>query len=301
MMTIMVGSTMILATKYSPSRFTELAAKYNATCALAPAATLIYKQPESPWDRKHTLKWVLIYGFPPHLHKRFEERFNVLAREGYGMTELAGGMLVRLQDSHMTGSGSVGKPRPYVEVKIVDEQGDEVTQGNTGELLVRAPGIFKGYYKRPKETAERFTGNWFRTGDLFRQDKDGYYYIVGRKKDMIRRTAENISAAEVEMVLKSHPKILDAAVVPVPDEIRREEVKACVILKPGEDPSTVTPEEIIGFCSQRIARFKVPRFIEYRREFPRTPTLKVEKHKLLVERRDPRSGCFDGEEKRWLE
>lgn len=298
-MTIMAHSTMILAKKYSPSKFIELARKYGATCSLAPAATLIYKQPESPFDRDHRLKFVLIYGFPPYLHKKFEERFNVIAREGYGMTEIAGGMRVPMEDSFMTGSGSVGKPRPYVEVRIVDEKGTDVPQGNVGELLVRGPGIFKGYYKKPIETAERFTGGWFHTGDLFRKDEKGYYYIVGRKKDMVRRTGENISAAEVEMVLKSHPKVLDAAVVPVPDEVRREEVKAYIILKPGEDVKSVPPEELVDFCSQQIAKFKVPRFIEYREDFPRTSSHKVEKHKLIMEKEDLRSKCYDAEEKQW--
>lgn len=300
-MTLMAGSTMVLTRKYSPSKFIELARKYRATCALAPAATLIFKQPESPLDRKHRLRFVLIYGFPPSLHKKFEERFNVIAREGYGMTEIPGGMRVPMEDAFMTGSGSVGKPRPYVEVRIVDEKGEDVPPGGVGELLVRGPGMFKGYYKKPAETAERFTGDWFRTGDLFRKDEEGYYYIVGRKKDSIRRTAENISAAEVEMVLKSHPKVFDAAVLPVVDDIRYEEVKAYIIPKPGENPQTLPPEELIAFCTERIAKFKVPRFIEFRNEFPRTPTLKVEKYKLRIEKKDPRSGCYDAQEKRWIE
>jgi crotonobetaine/carnitine-CoA ligase len=217
------------------------------------------------------------------------------------MTEIGSGMFVPLEDSHMTGTGSVGKPEPYREVRIVDEDGNDVSPGNVGELLIRGPGMFKGYYKKAKETTQAFTGDWFHTGDLFRQDQNGYYYIVGRKKDMVRRTGENISAAEVETVLKAHPKILDAAVVPVPDEVRREEVKAYVIPKPGESVESVRPEEIIAFCLERIAKFKVPRFIEYKESFPRTPSQKVEKHKLIAEKKDLRSGCYDAEEKRWRE
>ena len=199
----------------------------------------------------------------------------------------------------MTGSGSVGKLDPYREVRIVNEEGNDVSQGDVGELLVRGPGMFKGYYKKTKETRNAFNGDWFRTGDLFRQDQNGYYYIVGRKKDMVRRLGENISAAEVETQLRAHPKILDAAVVPVPDEVRGEEVKAYIIPRPGENVESVPPEEIIAFCLERIAKFKVPRFIEYKESFPRTPSQRVEKHKLIAEKKDLRSGCYDAEEKRW--
>lgn len=300
-MTLTAGATMILGGKYSPSKYMELVRKYEVTCSLAPRAILIYKQPESPLDGVNRLRFVNIFGFPPHLHKIFEERFKVIAREGYGMTEIGSCMRVPIEDTHMTGSGSVGKPVSYREVRIVDEQGNDVPWGEVGELWVRGPGILKGYYKKPKETDEAFAGGWFHTGDLFRQDENGYYFIVGRKKDMVRRHGENISASEVENVIRSHPKILDVAVVPVPDEVRGEEVKAYVIPKPGESVKTITPEEIIAFCLERIAKFKVPRFIEYRESFPRTPTERVEKHKLIAEKKDLRSGCYDAEEKRWCE
>jgi crotonobetaine/carnitine-CoA ligase len=298
-MTLMAGCTMVLVKRFSASRYMDLVRKYGVTCSLAEAATLVYKQPESPLDRQHRLRFVLIFGFPPHLHKKFEERFHVIAREGYGMTEIGSGMSMPLEDSHMTGSGSVGKPRPHRQVRIVDQEGNDVPQGAVGELLVRGPALFKGFYKKPKETAEAFSGDWFHTGDLFRRDENGYYYIVGRKKDMVRRHGENISAAEVEAVLKAHPKILDAAVVPVPDEVRGEEVKAYVIPKPGESMETIPPEELIAFCLERIAKFKVPRFVEYMESFPRTPSQRVEKHKLIAEKKDLRAGCYDAEEKRW--
>jgi len=298
-MTMTAGARMVLARKYSPSRYMELVRKYDVTCSLTPRAILVYKQQESPLDGIHRLRFVNIFGFPPHLHKRFEERFKVIAREGYGMTEIGSCMRVPIEDEHMTGSGSVGKPVPFREVRIVDEKGKDVPQGEVGELMVRGPGIFKGYYKKIRETAEAFEGDWFHTGDLFRQDEKGYYYIVGRKKDMVRRHGENISASEVENVIRSHPKILDVAVIPVPDEVRGEEVKAYIIPKPGETIQSIPPEEIISFCLERIAKFKVPRFIEYRDSFPRTPTERVEKHKLIAEKKDLRSGCYDAEEKRW--
>ena len=298
-MTLTAGSTMVLAKKYSPSRYMDLVREYDVTCSLAEAATLIYKQPESPLDREHRMNLALIFGFPPHLHKKFEERFNVTAREGFGMTEIGSCMRVNRDDAKMTGSGSVGKPIRYREVHIVDGEGKGVPQGEIGELIVKGPGIFQGYYKKPKETAESFTGDWFHTGDLFRQDENGYYYIVGRKKDMIRRHGENISAVEVEEVIRTHPKILDAAVVPVPDEVSGEEVKAYVIPIPGESSQSIAPQELGDFCLKRLAKFKVPRFVEYRENFPRSASQKIEKHKLVADKTNLLSGCYDIKEKRW--
>jgi len=300
-MTLTAGATMVLAGKYSPSKYMGLVRQYGVTCSLTPRAILVFKQPESPLDGQNKLKFVNIFGFPPHLHKKFEERFNVVAREGYGMTEIGSCMRVPIEDAHMTGSGSVGVPVKYREVRIVDEDGRDVPRGEIGELWVRGPGIFKGYYNKPEANSSSFTGEWFHTGDLFRQDEKGYYYIVGRKKDMVRRHGENISASEVENVIRLHPKVLDVAVVPVPDEIRGEEVKAYIIPKPGESQKTIPPEELVAFCLERIAKFKVPRFIEYRENFPRTPTERVEKHKLIAEKKDLRSNSYDAEEKKWLD
>jgi crotonobetaine/carnitine-CoA ligase len=198
-----------------------------------------------------------------------------------------------LEDDHMTGSGSVGKPPDFRSTKIIDEHGNPVKQGELGELLIKGPGIFKGYYNKPDATAKAFEGDWFRTGDLFRQDEKGYFYIVGRIKDMIRRTGDNISASEVEHVLTSHPKILSAAVVPVPDESRGEEVKAYIAPAQGETPESIPPEDIIAFCLDRIAEFKVPRYIEYVDEFQRTASGKIQKHALIGAKEDLAAGCFD--------
>ena len=298
-MTLTAGSKMILAKKYSPSKYMDLVRKYGVTCSLAVRAILIYKQPPSPLDAENNLRFVNIFGFPPDLHQDFEKRFNVTAREGFGMTEIGSCMRVSLEDVHMTGSGSVGKPLPHREVRIVDDKGIDVAQGEIGELLAKGPGIFKGFYNKPQQTTEAFYGEWFRTGDLFRQDENGYYYIVGRLKDMVRRHGENISAREVEDVINSHPLIMDTAVVPVPDDITGEEVKAYVTPKPGESAQSIPPEELVAFCLERIAKFKVPRFIEYRDVLPRTPTEKVAKHKLIAEKQNLRADSYDAKEQKW--
>ena len=202
-------------------------------------------------------------------------------------------MYVQPDDDKMTGSGSVGRPIDIRPVRIVDAHENDVVSGEIGELWIKGPGMFKGYYRKEEATADAFDGEWFKTGDLFREDKNGYYFIVGRKKDMIRRSGDNISASEVEGVLDSHPKILSAAVVPVPDVDRGEEVKAYIAPKPGETPDSIPPEEIISFCQERIASFKIPRYIEYRQEFSLTPSGKIQKHLLLAEKNDLTDGCWD--------
>ena len=293
-MCVIKGMTMVVAKSYSPSRYMKLVRKYGITVSWAMLTAWIYKQPESPRDRDHNLRFLLSGAIPKDIHKSFEKRFNVLLREGYGMTEIGPGIAMPVEDGHMSGSGSVGKPLTYRYVKIVDENGKEAPPGEIGELWISGPGMFKGYYNNSGATAQAFAGEWFKTGDLFRQDGQGYYYIVGRKKDMIKRSGDNIAAVEVENVLTSHPKILSAAVVPVPDPDRKEEVKAYIVPSPGESPGTVPPEEIIEFCLERIADFKVPRYIEYRTEdFPRTPTGKIQKLKLIAEKKDLTAGCYD--------
>ncbi len=292
-MCLTTGCTMVITRKYSATNYMNLVRQYNVSVAWATMAPWTFKQPESPLDRQHRLRFVFVGGMPPDMHKPFEERFNVAAREAYGMTEIGIGMYVPLEDAHMSGSGSVGKPPEFRQVKIVNDAGEEVKPGQTGELLIKGPGMFKGYYKKPLETAEAFDQGWFHTGDLFRRDHAGYFYIVGRKKDMIRRSGDNISASEVEHVLTSHPLILSAAVVPVPDENRGEEVKAYVVLADNQTPETVPPGEIVAYCAERIADFKVPRYIEYKAHFSMTPSDKIKKHLLLEEKEDLTAGCYD--------
>jgi crotonobetaine/carnitine-CoA ligase len=181
-----------------------------------------------------------------------------------------------------------------VSLKIVDGHGHEVPVAVTGEVLAKGPGMMRGYLNQPQATRETLVDGWLRTGDLARVDERGFLYFVGRTKDIIRRSGENVAATEVENVLKLHPKIMDAAVIAVPDEIRGEEIKAYVILVKGESPDTVPPEEISSFCSAKLAAYKVPRYLEYRTEdFPRTASMRVQKELLRSERADLVAGVWD--------
>jgi crotonobetaine/carnitine-CoA ligase len=290
---LLVGATLVLTRSYSPTAYMNLVRKHQATVSWATMAPWILKQPPSELDRQHKLRFLLVGGFPPDLHRPFEERFNVITREAYGMTEIGPGMFVPPKDDHMTGSGSVGIPFESRKVRIVDGEEKDVPKGEIGELWIKGPGMFKGYYNKPVETADAFDGEWFKTGDLFKEDDNGYFYIVGRKKDMIRRSGDNISASELEDVLTSHPKIMSVAAVPVPDRDRGEEVKVYIVPKAGETRENIPPEEIITFCQDKIASFKVPRYIEYRKEFSLTPSGKIQKHVLLSEKKDLIDGCYD--------
>jgi acyl-CoA synthetase (AMP-forming)/AMP-acid ligase II len=164
-----------------------------------------------------------------------------------------------------------------------------------GEMIFQAPGLMRGYLNRPDATQEIFRGGWFHSGDLGRMDERGFLYFQGRTKDIIRRSGENIAAAEVENVLRSHPKVVEAAAVPSPDDLRGEEVKVFVLLAPGESSATVTPMELVGFSESRLARYKVPRFVEYQTEdFERTPSMRVKKQ-VLDRSHDDESRVWDRE------
>jgi len=292
-MCLATGCTMVLCRNFVPADFMRLAHQYRATLTHITVASLLLKQPESQYDNNHNLRYAFFGYISPDLHKKLEERFNIRACPAYGMTEIGAGMIVPIEDVHMTGTGTVGKPFEHLQFRIVDEDGKDVKQGEMGELWVKGAGIFQGYYKKEKETAHLFEREWFRTGDLFRQDENGYYYIIGRKKEMIRRSGDNISVSELEGVIISHPKVKLVAVLPVPDDIRGEEVKAYIVPADGETTETIPPDEIMEFCLNRLAKYKVPRYIEYKKELPLTPTGRVMKHILIKEKKDLTSDCYD--------
>ena len=260
----------------------------------------VYKYAPHPEDAHNVLKVVNTFGLTKEYHADFQRRFDVLAQEFYGMTEVG---LVLYMPTHevmaMVGKGACGVEAPFARLMIADEHGKPVKQGESGELCVKGPAILKGYYKKPEANAESFRDGWFRTGDMFRQDARGFFYIVGRFKDMVRRSGENIAAREVEAVLRGLPQVQDAAVVPVPDDFRGEEVKAYISLMPGLTREDLTPQQIAAHCEARLARFKVPRYIEYKDVFPRTESGRVQKKKLIAEKLDLRVGAFDRQDGIW--
>ncbi len=295
------GAAICVPPAPSLSRFFERIRKYNLELVWAnePVALL----PPSPFEqgKGNSLKHVSLYGLKKVLHAGLEERMGVPAREDFGMSEIGAGLYMPVEASHMTGSGSCGVPAPQRRAMIADENGDPVPAGETGELLICGPGIFKGYHNNTEATAKAFFGEWFRTGDLARQDDAGYYYIVGRMKEMIRRSAENIAAQEVEAVLYTLPRLSEAAVIGVPDEMRGEEVKACLVLQAGLCPDDLPPEVIIQHCRQTLSKFKVPRYIQYYSELPKTVSQKIAKKVLETGGGVARSKIYDAVAGTWIE
>jgi crotonobetaine/carnitine-CoA ligase len=284
-------ATIYVAARQSTSRFTSWIRQHEIEFCLFPF--LVFKNPPGPEDRLDSLIRGNIYGVAPAIHAKLEERFDFCAREAFGMTELGSAMFMPIEATDMVGSGSCGLPSPFRECRIVDEQDQPVAPGEVGELCVRGPGIMLGYYKNPEATARALRGGWFHTGDLFRQDERGYFYIVGRQKDMIRRSSENIAAREVESVINSIPVVLESAAVPVPDDTRGEEVKAYIVLRDPQGSGDEVLEEIIKGCQAQLARFKVPRYFSFRTELPKTPSLKVAKQSLLESAREAKERTYD--------
>lgn len=299
LMTLWLGGTVYMARRMSLTRFHGWLRDYKIHMCIYPEPAL--KQPSTAeLDRALHLKYLSIYGWGEQARQEVEQRFGVLAREGYGMTEIGMGTIVPPAATHMAYTRRCGLASPFRELRIVDEHGNDVAEGETGELWVAGRAILWAYYKRPEANAESFRGKWFRTGDLFTCDANGYYAIVGRIKDMIKRAGENIAAIEVEAALRSMPEIEEAAVVAVPDALRREEVKAYLKLREGLSTTEVPPQKVLAHCEGRLAAFKVPRYLSYiDGDFPRTPTRKIVKRLLTAGVEDLRVGAYDRVDAIW--
>jgi long-chain acyl-CoA synthetase len=216
---------------------------------------------------------------PVEVIKRFNEVFGLRILEGYGLTETSP-IASFNQSEKPSKPGTVGQPLFGVEIKCFDENDIEVPRGERGEVVIRGHLIMKGYYKRPDATAEAFRNGWFHTGDIGIIDEEGYLAIVDRKKDMILRGGYNIFPRELEEVMMTHPAVSLVAVLGVPDERLGEEVKAFVVLKPGE---SLSEEEFITWCKGQFAANKYPRYVEFRDELPIGNTGKISKLLLREE------------------
>ncbi len=224
------------------------------------------------------LRWAAVFGAPysPDVIKKFNKACpQAKLLSGYGLTESAAPNVLPPLDN--VKFGSVGKPVPWVEVKIVDEDGVEVPRGEVGEIIMKGWPITPGYYNQPDLTAQVIKDGWLYTGDLGKFDEDGYLYIVGRKKEVIIVGGLNVYATEVEGVIYKHPKVKEVAVVGVPDKLRGEAVKAVIVPKEGEE---ITELEIKNFCREHLASYKIPTIIEFRKELPKTGSGKIRKELL---------------------
>jgi long-chain acyl-CoA synthetase len=217
-------------------------------------------------------------AMPVEVMRGFEQAFGCVVLEGYGLSETSPvASFNHLDREHKP--GSIGTPIKGVEMKVVDENDEELPAGEVGEIVIRGHNVMKGYWNRPDATAEVMRGGWLHTGDMARVDEDGYFFIVDRKKDMIIRGGYNVYPREIEEVLYEHPAVLEAAVIAVPDKALGEEVGAAVVLRPEADADA---QDIRAFVKERVAAYKYPRHIWFMDELPKGPTGKILKRELQV-------------------
>lgn len=294
------GGTLYWAPQLSSTRFMDWLKKYRIEWVQVPE--LIARQPPAPDDTFLHLKQVHQYGgWSSDTVHRFRERFPGVFNNGYyGMTEIGSGTQFPGDFEETVETGSLGLRAPFRELRLVNGDGSTTPVGEDGELWVKGRGVFKGYWNRPEANAAQFEGDWFKTGDLLRCDEFGFYWLVGRTKDMIRRSGENIAAREVEAIIREIAEIAEVAAVPVRDVKRGEEVKIYVELKEGLSPDDLPVERILEYARARLAAFKVPRYVAFIAAIPKTATSnKVAKGELIAAA-DPLAGVYDNEEKRWL-
>ena len=291
MATLAAGAALILLPGFQASTFWAEALRYRATVfhGVGTILAILDRLPVSPEERAHTLRAMWSAGHP-ELVAAMSERLGISIVQNWGMTE--GGMTATSLEGPSP-AGSIGVPVGPNELRLVDEEDREVPPGVVGEIVMRGPLLVKEYWRDPGATAQAMRGGWFHTGDLARRDERGHHFFVDRKKDMVRRGGENIASQEVEHVLRAHPGVADAAVIGVPDPIWGEEVKAYVVLKEGESEASAPPKSLFEHCAERLAAFKVPRFLEYRAELPRTASHRVRKEILRREQAEGPGGAHD--------
>ena len=281
--TLIAGGKAVIVPTFSASAWAADVCKYGATITntLGVMSEFILRQPERPEERDNKLRRVIGVPAPPEAIDAFRRRFGAPLIEGYGMTEVNIPLYNSVENPRPGSCGRVYEE--FFEVRVVNPESDEeVARGNLGEIVVRPREPFcfmQGYNAMEDKTVETWRNLWFHTGDAGTQDEEGYFYYVDRIKDRIRRRGENISSYEIEAVVGAHPAVEEVAAIAVKSEINggEDEVKVCIVLKPGGRP---TPEEVLDYCRPRMPHFAVPRFVEFVPELPKTPTQKVQKAKL---------------------
>ena len=294
------GATLVIVDRFSASRFWSQVREARATVVnfIGMMMPVLAKNPEQPDDADNTVR--LFYGSPsfsPEFLSEFQDRFATDIIVGFGMTETCYGTIEEIREDRRAGSSGRARqhPDPRFEntIRIADaETGVHVGPNTIGEITIKNPAVMSGYWRNDEQNRETLRDGWLYTGDLGWLDDDGFLYFVDRKKDIIRRRGENISSQEVENVIKANPNVLDCAVVAVPSELGEDEVKAYVTPREG---AVVDPEQVVYWCAEHLAYFKVPRYWEVRDELPRTPSLRVRKDVLRQEREDLIEGCYDRE------
>jgi acyl-CoA synthetase (AMP-forming)/AMP-acid ligase II len=288
---VLCGGCVVPLDRFHPATWWRSVRESRATIVhyLGVMPAMLMGRPVSADDRNHGVRFGFGAGVERALHAPFEERFGFPLVEAWAMTETgAGAVVIANREPRHVGTACFGRPQPEVEVRIIDEMGNAAAPGEPGELLVHAAdgeprfGFFREYLKDPEATAQAWTGGWFHTGDIVRADAGGSLYFVDRRKNVIRRSGENISAAEVEGVLRQHPLVANVGVAPVPDAVRGDEVMACVVpsrpIAAGE--ARAAAEDLVRHCLERLAYYKAPGYVAFCDVLPLTATQKLQRGDL---------------------
>ena len=301
---IVAGGCVIPLDRFHPKTWWSSVRESGATVMhyLGVMPAMLMGAPASPQDREHAVRFGFGAGVDPLHHAPFEQRFGVPLIEAWAMSETgAGAVVIANHEPRHVGSACFGRPEPELEVRIVDEGGAEAAPGQPGELLVRANGsdprrgFFREYLKDPEASADAWAGGWFHTDDIVRRDAEGFMYFIDRKKNVIRRSGENISAVEVESVLRQHPALQAVAVAATPDPLRGDEVLALVVARdPGADMAA-SAASIVAFCLTQLAYYKAPGYVAFVDQLPLTTSQKIQRGTLKewAQRLPGTDNCID--------
>ncbi len=293
---MMTGGCLIIPDRFHPSSWWQEIKDSQATIIhyLGVVPPMLLNQPPSDLEKSHAVRFGIGAGVEPELHAQFEERYGFPLLEVWGMTE-TGRIFAVNSEPRQIDTRAFGRPSKGFEARIVDEQDRELPRGEAGELVVRSSdadprqGFFAGYLKNTEATEEAWAGGWFHTGDTVIQDETDMLYFVDRKKNIIRRSGENIAAAEVEAVLQAHPSVAQVAVIAAKDEVREEEVMACIVLMGDTEASEEIARQIFEWADERLAYYKPPGWILFLESLPTTGTQKIQKTQIFESDTDPRT------------
>jgi acyl-CoA synthetase (AMP-forming)/AMP-acid ligase II len=287
-----LGGCLIPLDRFHPKSWWQCVRQSRATVVhyLGVMPAILMALPESPHERAHQVRFGFGAGVPRELHVPFERRFGFPLIEAWAMTETGSGAVIAATDEpRHPGTSCIGRPSSELEIRLAREDGSDAAAGEAAELLVRRRGpqprrgFFAHYLKDPEATAAAWADGWFHTGDLVKRDIDGLIYFIDRNKNIIRRSGENISAVEVERVIAEHASVKAAAVAPVPDALRGDEVFACVEPRAafnGVEDRDAAAEALVRFCMARLAYFKAPGYVAFVANVPVTATQKIHRRAL---------------------
>jgi acyl-CoA synthetase (AMP-forming)/AMP-acid ligase II len=291
MVVLVAGGCLVQLDRFHPKTWLQSARESRATIAhyLGVMPAMLLSAPASASDREHAIRWGFGAGVDRKNHAPFESRFGFPLVEAWAMTETgAAACVMANHEPRHVGTSCFGRREEFVEIRLVDDEGRDVADGTPGELLVRSSGadpkryFFSGYLKDEEATRDAWAGGWFHTGDMVRRDGGGNYYFVDRKKNVIRRSGENISAVEVESVLNQHPAVKTSAVAATPDTVRGDEVLACIVMRDDVDASAPAQiaASIVEHALAQLAYYKAPGYVAFVDALPLTASQKIQRGQL---------------------